>query len=216
MREKFDAELKVLHAELTKMGTLCKKAILLSSQALLKGDTTAYATVTSLADELERLERSVEGLCIKLLLQQQPVAGDLRQISAALKMITDMKRIGVQAGNIAEIEKGMTFSQPKDLELIDRMAQVTVQMVNGSVRAYIQQDVDLAKQIIKTDDVVDEYFVSVKKLLLQMITQNPEQGEEALDLLMIAKYYEKIGDHAVNIAEWVIFSAIGEYKGEFL
>ena len=161
---------------------------------------------------LDRKEREIESLCLKLLLQQQPVAKDLRQISAALKMITDMERIGDQAEDIAEIVTFLGGRGAENSALLREMARSTIKMVTESVDAYVRQNTALAEQVIAEDDVVDDYFTRVKKGLIERIAQDPTDGEFALDLLMIAKYFERIGDHAVNIAEWVIFSVTGEHK----
>ena len=164
--------------------------------------------------EINQKERDIESLCLKMLLQQQPVARDLRQISAALKMITDLERIVDQASDIAEI---ITFIDKKagvDCEAICLMAEATIRMVTESVDAFVKRDVGIAQQAIAHDDTVDDYFLKVKRSLINMISQRPANGEHALDLLMIAKYFERIGDHAVNIAEWVIFSVTGVHKGQ--
>ena len=158
-------------------------------------------------------KRSIESLCLKLLLQQQPVARDLRQISAALKMITDMERIGDQAEDIAEIVSFLDGAAEHD-DLLRQMAQAVIRMVTDSVDAYVKQDTNLAKRVIARDDQVDEYFSQVKRRLIGCIARDPENGESVLDLLMIAKYYERIGDHATNIAEWVIFSVTGAHPPE--
>ena len=165
-----------------------------------------------LDQEIDRKEREIESLCLKLLLQQQPVAKDLRQISAALKMITDMERIGDQAEDIAEIITFLGGRGAENSNLLREMARSTIKMVTESVDAYVKHDTALADQVIAEDDTVDDYFARVKKDLIKRIAQDPDDGEFALDLLMIAKYFERIGDHATNIAEWVIFSVTGEHK----
>ena len=181
MRSKFDEQLLQLNHEMIEMGALCEEVIALSSQALTEGDTALASKVAPLDSEIDHKEREIENLCLKLLLRQQPVARDLRQISAALKMITDMERIGDQT---------------------------------ESVDAYVKCDIMLAKKVIAADDVVDEQFARVKQSLIGKIAADPADGEYALDLLMIAKYYERIGDHATNIAEWVIYSVTGTHKDE--
>ena len=160
------------------------------------------------------MERHIESLCLKLLLQQQPVAKDLRLISAALKMITDMERIGDQASDISEIIQFLGGRTGAECEDISLMAQAAIKMVTDSIDAFVKKDLDLAQAVIAHDDVVDDYFDKVKASLITMIAKIPEDGEYALDLLMIAKYFERIGDHAVNIAEWVEFSVTGVHKGE--
>ena len=217
MRSQFDKQLAQLHRELIEMGALCEQVIALSSQALTNRDTALAEKVVPLDHEIDRKERDIENLCLRLLLQQQPVASDLRQISAALKMITDMERIGDQAEDIAEIVQFL--DEPvKEEALIHKdgqlreMAKATIRMVTESIHAYVKHDIKVAEQVLKEDDIVDEYFAQVKRQLIQKIAANPAEGEYALDLLMIAKYFERIGDHAENIAEWVIFMVTGEHK----
>ena len=212
MRSRFDEQLALLKRELIEMGALCEEVIALAAQSLTEGDTALAARVSPLDEEIDRKEREIESLCLKLLLQQQPVARDLRQISAALKMITDMERIGDQAEDIAEIVAFLGGRGTEDSELLRDMARSAIRMVSGSVDAYVKQDVPLAEKVIAEDDVVDDYFARVKKALISRIAADPADGEFALDVLMIAKYFERIGDHAVNIAEWVIFSVTGVHK----
>lgn len=213
MRNRFDRQLAQLNRELTEMGALCEEVIALASRALTEGDKTLAAKVAPVDAEIDEKERSIESLCLKLLLQQQPVARDLRQISAALKMITDMERIGDQAEDIAEIVSFLDGAAEHD-DLLRQMAQAVIRMVTDSVDAYVKQDTNLAKRVIARDDQVDEYFSQVKRRLIVCIARDPENGESVLDLLMIAKYYERIGDHATNIAEWVIFSVTGAHPPE--
>ena len=214
MRSKFDQQLAALNQELTEMGATCARAISLAAQALEEQNVTKAAPVAELEEQTNEQERSIEALCLKLLLQQQPVARDLRQISAALKMITDMERIGDQAEDIAEIISFLHGHQAEDNDLLREMAKATIRMVTESVDAYVKCDTMLAEQVIAEDDTVDGYFTQVKERLIGKIAQDPADGEYALDLLMIAKYFERIGDHATNIAEWVIFSVTGVHKGE--
>lgn len=214
MRSRFDEQLATLNKELIEMGALCEEAIADAAKALTTADEKTAAKVEPLEAEINQKERDIESLCLKMLLQQQPVARDLRQISAALKMITDLERIGDQASDIAEI---ITFIDKKagvDCEPICLMAEATIRMVTESVDAFVKRDVGIAQQAIAHDDTVDDYFLKVKRSLINMISQRPADGEHALDLLMIAKYFERIGDHAVNIAEWVIFSVTGVHKGQ--
>ena len=212
MRSRFDEQLALLNRELIEMGALCEEVIALSAQSLTEGSTELAARVAPLDEEIDRKEREIESLCLKLLLQQQPVAKDLRQISAALKMITDMERIGDQAEDIAEIVAFLGGRGAENSALLREMARSTIKMVTESVDAYVRQNTALAERVIAEDDAVDDYFTRVKKRLIERIAQDPADGEFALDLLMIAKYFERIGDHAVNIAEWVIFSVTGEHK----
>ena len=210
MRSRFDEQLAQLERELIEMGALCEESIALAAKSL--GDGRLARQVAPLDTEIDRKEREIESLCLKLLLQQQPVAKDLRQISAALKMITDMERIGDQAGDIAEIITFLGGRGAENSNLLREMARSTIKMVTESVDAYVKHDTVLADQVIAEDDTVDDYFARVKKDLIKRIAQDPDDGEFALDLLMIAKYFERIGDHATNIAEWVIFSVTGEHK----
>ena len=214
MRSKFDEQLALLSRELTQMGALCEEVIALAAKSITTGDVAIAEKVAPLDGEIDRMEHSIEVLCLKLLLQQQPVARDLRQISAALKMITDMERIGDQASDIAEIVRFLGGRNTADCADIGKMAEATIRMVTESVDAYVKCDLSIAEAAMKHDDVVDDYFLKVKSSLIRMIADKPEDGEYALDLLMIAKYFERIGDHAVNIAEWVVFSVTGVHKNE--
>lgn len=213
MRSRFDEQLALLNKELIKMGSLCEEAITIVSKALTTGNVSLARRIASLEEEIGQMEHTIETACLKLLLQQQPVARDLRQISAALKMITDMERIGVQANDISEIITYLNGRTGAECEYIALMADATIKMVTESVDAYVTRDVELAHAVIAHDDVVDSYFDSVKNSLIHMIAENPKDGEYAIDLLMISKYLERIGDHAVNIAEWVVFSVTGVHKG---
>lgn len=212
MRSHFDEQLAILNQELTRMGAMCEEAISTAAKALTAGDAKLAGQVLALDGEINRMERSIETLCLKLLLRQQPVAGDLRKISAALKMITDMERIGTQAADIAEIIAFLNGRTGEECESIRFMAKETIQMVTESIDAFVKQDAALSGRVIDHDDVVDDLFLQVRSSLIRMIAEKPEDGGYALDLLMIAKYFERIGDHAVNIAEWVAFSVTGEHK----
>ena len=214
MRARFDEQLALLNQEMIAMGALCEEAIALAAKALLAGDTKMAESVRPLDGEIDQKERNIESLCLKLLLQQQPVARDLRQISAALKMITDMERIGDQADDISEIIPFLHGRTGGECEYIAEMARATIRMVTESTDAYVKRDVVLARAVIEHDDLEDDLFNKVKQALIDMIAQNPQDGEFAIDLLMIAKYFERIGDHATNIAEWVEFSVTGVHKGE--
>lgn len=214
MRSRFDEQLMLLNKKMIEMGAECENIISLAVNALLEGDVSGAKRAKEQGHSIDQLEREIESVCLKLLLQQQPVAKDLRVISAALKMITDMERIGDQAEDIAEIIgflNGRTGQECHDIRL---MAEATIKMVTDSIDAYVKQDLELAKSVSDYDDVVDDAFYRVKQTLIKMITENTADGEYALDLLMIAKYFERIGDHAVNIAEWVEFSVTGVHKGE--
>lgn len=212
MRNRFDEQLMQLNRELIEMGALCEEAISVASESLLANDKQLAAKVAPLDSEIDRKERTIESLCLKLLLQQQPVARDLRQISAALKMITDMERIGDQAEDIAEIICSIDVHPAGNSILLQEMADATIKMVTESVDAFVKNDIIIAKKVIEDDDIVDSYFDQIKQKLIASIANDPDNGEFAIDILIIAKYFERIGDHAVNIAEWVIFSVTGEHK----
>lgn len=212
MRSRFDEQLGILNKKMTEMGSECESIIALSVTALLNGDVEGALTAKKQGQKIDQMERDIEAICLKLLLQQQPVARDLRVISAALKMITDMERIGDQAEDIAEIITFLNGRNGKECQDIRIMSAATIKMVTDSVDAYVKQDLELARAVVDYDDVVDDAFDRVKQTLISMITQNNADGEYALDLLMIAKYFERIGDHAVNIAKWVEFSITGVHR----
>ena len=214
MRPEFDQQLDQLHRLLSQMGNLCQQAISLSALALREGTKAQIQKVGSLEYEIDRLERDTETICMRLLLRQQPVAADLRTISAALKMISDMERIGDQAADIAELIPYIAPSSLGTKVRIRDMADATVQMVSDSVRAFVLSDLELASQVVKADDQVDALFEQVKEELMALIPQHSIDAKSALDLLMTAKYFERIGDHAVNIAEWVEFSITGVHRSE--
>ena len=207
MRNRFDAQLALLNEELLAMGALIERAIDDAAAALRGQDAEAANEAIALGDEIDQKEREIETLCLKLLLQQQPVARDLRLISAALKMITDMERIGDQAEDIVDLIPKMSGSAEEGP--LQKMASAAQTMVTEAVDAYVKQDLALAKKVMGDDDIVDAYFNQVKSDIIAMIAANPGDGEYALDLLMIAKYFERIGDHCTNIAEWVEFSLTG-------
>lgn len=212
MRNRFDEQLFELNRDLIEMGAMCEEAIASAAKALSTGDMDLARKVRSNGFTIDQMERDIEGRCMKLLLHQQPVARDLRQISAALKMITDMERIGDQAEDIAEIVTLLNGHTMEGMELIAEMAGETIEMVTASVDAFVEKDVNLANKVIARDDVVDDYFSRVKYGIISLIAENSSEGEFALDLLMIAKYLERIGDHATNIAEWVIYSVTGAHQ----
>ena len=212
MRNRFDEQLFEMNRELIEMGAMCEEAIASAVKALTTSDIKLAQNVKNNADHIDQMERDIESRCMKLLLHQQPVARDLRTISAALKMITDMERIGDQAEDIAEIVISMGEHSMDDLEFIEEMARETVKMVTDSVDAFVKKDVELAQEVIRRDDIVDSYFLKVKYDIINLISENPADGGFALDLLMISKYFERIGDHATNIAEWVIYSVTGMHK----
>ena len=213
MRNRFDRQLKKLNDELIEMGSMIEKSIEKALVALVTQNVEKAQEVITFDLEIDRQEREIESLCMKLLLQQQPVARDLRLISSALKMITDMERIGDQAADIAELAIFMA-EKPyiKELKHITQMGQETMVMVVTSVDAFVEKDLEKAQEVLTHDDIVDQLFDAVKSELIEMIHQDKEIGEQATDLLMVAKYFERIGDHATNIAEWVIYSMTGEHE----
>ena len=214
MRVRFDEQLERLNVMLIDMGSLCEEAITYAVKAFEEGSEQmrkmAYETDKTIDDR----EREIENLCLKLLLQQQPVAKDLRLISSALKMISDMERIGDQAGNIAEITKTIKNDNKLCSEHISSMAATAIEMVKGSIDSFVKKDIGLAEEVIAKDDVVDELFIKVKDDIVDAVTEDRTLSEYFVDILMIAKYLERISDHAVNIGEWVIFSLTGEHADE--
>lgn len=212
MRKRFDEQLFELNQEIIEMGAMCEEAIDKAIIALNTGDVELAKDVKNGSGGIDQMERTIENRCIKLLLHQQPVAKDLRLISAALKMITDMERIGDQAEDIAEIVTFLEGRTVGDMERIGDMANKTREMVISSVDAFVSKDVNLAESVILQDDIVDNYFYEMKCAIINWVGENPSDGEFALDLLMIAKYLERIGDHATNLAEWVIYSVTGTHK----
>ena len=212
MRDFFQEQLNELNRELTRMGAACEEIIALASDALTDWDEALVKKVNSIGAQIDESERTIESICLKLLLRQQPVARDLRQISAAMKMITDMERIGDQAEDIVEIVPYMTAHPDEKFPKIREMAKAAQAMVTEAVDAYVKQDLDMARKVMAHDDVVDNYFSQVKSGIIDIIAAEPAHGEYALDLLMIAKYFERIGDHCTNIAEWVEFSVTGIHE----
>ena len=212
MRNKFDSQLEKLNLELITMGALCEDAISASVKGFLDDDDALCQKAVETEDEINRKERDIESICMKLLLEQQPVARDLRVISSALKMISDMERIGDQAYDIAEIAKFIKNSNVKSKIHIKDMAAAATKMVTDSVESFVKKDVELARAVMAYDDKVDNLFDCVKDELVQLITEDKANGEFCIDLLMIAKYLERIGDHAVNIAKWVEYSITGTHR----
>lgn len=213
MRNSFNTQLENLHTQLIQMGGLVEQAITSAVKALINQDTEQAKKAILAEQEIDEKEKEIESLCLKLILQQQPVARDLRRISAALKMITDMERIGDQAADISEIVLYLSDAPyVKKLETIPQMAAETIKMVNMSIDAFVKRDLSLAQLVVDADDIVDDMFVTVKSDLIELIHKDANTGSQAMDLLMVAKYFERIGDHAVNIAEWVIYSLTGIHK----
>ena len=217
MRNRFDRQLEQLNNELIKMGGLIEKAIEMAITGMVNQDAELARSAIEFDNEIDEQEKTIENLCLKLLLQQQPVARDLRLISSALKMITDMERIGDHAADISEITLQLVDREYiKKLEHLKQMAKETTVMVVKSIEAFVNRNIDTAKEVIKNDDVVDNLFDEVKSELIKLISVNTDNGEQAADLLMLAKYFERIGDHATNIAEWVIFSITGSHEDAYV
>ena len=212
MRNKFDHQLEKLNLELITMGALCEDAISASVKGLLDDNDELCQKAVSTEEEINRKERDIESICMKLLLEQQPVARDLRVISSAIKMISDMERIGDQAYDIAEIAKFIKNSNVKSRVHIKEMAAAAIKMVTDSVDSFVKKDIELARAVMDYDDKVDNLFNCIKDELVQLISEDRANGEFCIDLLMIAKYLERIGDHAVNIAEWVEYSITGTHR----
>lgn len=213
MRSRFDEQLATLNKELIEMGALCEEAIADAAKALTTADEKTAAKVEPLEAEINQKERDIESLCLKMLLQQQPVARDLRQISAALKMITDLERIADQAADISEIS--LRFGDEKFIkepEHIAEMARCAIAMVKDSVQSYINRDVAAARDLDNRDDRVDILFETIKKDLVELIRRDPSNADQAILFMMVAKYLERIGDHAVNIGEWVDYAVTGHHN----
>ena len=214
MRNRFDQQLEKLNVELVTMGALCEDALTYAIRALFDRESDMAERAVEAEKQIDQMEREIESICMRLLLQQQPVARDLRVISSALKMIGDMERIGDQAADIAEIVKYLKDSEVPNLGHLREMSDFAAGMVTASINSFVRQDLDLAKKVILDDDVVDGYFEKVKEALIGLIADGARDGAFLLDVLMIAKYIERIGDHATNIAEWVVYSITGEHPEE--
>ena len=212
MRNRFDCELSKLNEELIKMGALCEEAIAYSMRSLFEGDPTLREKTHTAEREIDQMERDIENLCMKLLLLQHPVARDLRTVSSALKMISDMERIGDQASDIAEIGEFIDGGTLHETIRLRDMATATIRMVTDSIDSFVNRDIELARRVLAEDDEVDGHFERIKCELIDVISADRGSGEYCLDLLMVAKYLERIGDHATNIAEWVEYSITGEHK----
>ena len=211
MRMHFDQQLEQLNLELIKMGALCERAIRRAADQLLNEKETESLAVERMEDEINHKERDIENLCMKLLLQQQPVAKDLRMISSALKMISDMERIGDQAQDIADMSRFVKVQEIAHRMNIGKMAEATIKMVTESIDSFVKKDLDSAAAVVKYDDVVDDLFLKVKTELPKLLQQDPQNAEYYIDLIMVAKYFERIGDHAENIAQWVEYSITGTH-----
>ena len=207
MRSKFDEQLAELNREMIEMGRMIVQSITMAIEALTDKDEKRAKSIMEGDVEVDHEQKKIETICFNLLIQQQPVARDLRTVTAAMKMVTDMERIGDHAADISEITIFMgKNSHIGKLKHIRKMASETVLMLNHSIEAYVERDQEKAKEVIEHDDIVDSLFDDVKQDIIRLIQKNPEDGEEATDLLMVAKYFERIGDHATNIAEWVLYS----------
>ena len=214
MRNRFDQQLEKLNVELVTMGALCEDALTYAIRALFDRESDMAERAEEAEKQIDQMEREIEAICMRLLLQQQPVARDLRVISSALKMIGDMERIGDQAADIAEIVKYLKEDEVPNLGNLREMSDFAAGMVTASINSFVRQDLDLARKVILDDDVVDGYFEKVKEALIGLIAEGDRDGAFLLDILMIAKYIERIGDHATNIAEWVVYSITGEHPEE--
>lgn len=213
MRNQFDRQLNTLNGELIQMGHMIEQAIEYAIEAILHRDVEKARKNMEFDTEVDQQEKDIETLCMKLLMKQQPVARDLRLISAALKMITDMERIGDQAADISELSISLAEAPalPK-LDTIQKMSQESMLMVVKSIEAFVAKDLEMAEKVIKRDDIIDNLFLETKAQLINLIQEKSACAEVAADLLMVAKYFERIGDHATNIAEWVIYSINGKHS----
>ncbi|MGN0165167.1 MAG: phosphate signaling complex protein PhoU [Lachnospiraceae bacterium] len=209
MRIQFDDMLEQLNSELIRMGSYCEEAISVSTE-LLCHENSDISKVAAIEDEINSMERKIENMCMKLLLRQQPVARDLRQISSALKMISDMERIGDQALDIAEVSKFINKNKGQ-YKRLEQMADMTIDMVTQAIDSFVKKDLELARMVMKADDSLDNLFITIKSAVIENISTNKADGEYLADVLMVAKYFERIGDHAVNIAEWVEYSITGQH-----
>ena len=209
MRSRFDEQLSLLNKKMIEMGAECESIIALSAKALLEGNAEGARKAKEQERRIDEMEREIESICLKLLLQQQPVARDLREISAALKMISDLERIGDQAADIAELTRFVQVPEGTGAPHIADMARAVIAMVTDSVDSFVKRDLDLARAVCKADDKVDALFQQVKEELIALISADAANGEQGLELMMVAKYLERIGDHATNVAEWVEYSITG-------
>lgn len=212
MRGNLDAQMEILNIDLIKMGALCEEAIMTSVSCMLNKDIKNLDKVFSIDADIDKIEQDIEHLCMRVILQQQPVASDLRQVTAALKMISDMERIGDQASDIAEMVPYVVGNGTESETHIENMAKEVVHMTKESIDAFVNKDLRLAQKVMKDDDIVDELFLQIKRELITLVQKDNHHGEYYMDLLMIAKYLERIGDHATNIAEWVEYVITGTHQ----
>lgn len=216
MRDVFESQLKTLKDDMIEMGSMIEKAIENAICALNNRDVELAKAAIEADTVIDEQEKKIESLCLKLLLHQQPVASDLRMVSSALKMITDMERVGDHAADISEITISLAkHDKNVDLKVLHEMAKETTIMLVGSIDAYVNKDLEKATEVLEHDDIVDRLFLEAKKEVIQLIRKEEDRAEEAADLLMIAKYFERIGDHAVNISEWVVFSITGKHDKNY-
>ncbi len=213
MRSRFESQLEDLQKDMVFMGALCEKIINCSLEGLNGPESLDQERIQQTYLQIEELERDIEARCIKLLLRQQPVARDLRTVSSALKMVYDMKRIGAQSSEIADLISRNTIDLVDEIPLVKKMAEQVTQMVVGSLDAFVKESDRLAHEVIEKDDTVDQYFGTIKEKLANYLGNHSANGDQAIDLLMIAKYLERIGDHAVNIAKWVHYAITGQLEG---
>lgn len=212
MRRELDKQLDTLNVKLIKMGSLCEQLITGTTKALFEGDENFATKSHEGEEEIDKCEKDIENLCMRLFLKHQPVASDLRVISSALKMISDMERIGDQCADISDMIRFTKYNDMNEYQHLNEMSKAAKKMVTEAVESYVQRDLELAMQVIEQDDIVDKLFDEVKEDLIKRIAKNPENGEFWIDVIMIAKYFERIADHTTNIAEWVKYSIIGEHK----
>jgi phosphate transport system protein len=213
MRSRFSIQINDIHKELVEMGTLIENALESAMTALTDGSAKRVEKTRKYEFEIDEKEKMIELMCMRVLSTQQPVAGDLRLVSAALKMITDMERVGDQAEDIADIALVLDRNEPYDFIAVNAMFEVALKMLKESISAFVRADLELAKSVIAGDDAVDGYFISIRNELITRIKTMPSAAEQAVDLIMVIKYLERVGDHACNIAEWVIYTITGEHKG---
>lgn len=214
MRVLYNEQLEKLHNELVDMGRMCEQAISSAMSSLFDSDPDMVKKTQELEKEIDVQERTIESMCMKLILKQQPVATDLRNVSSALKMISDMERIGDQAQDIADMARFLSGSDIICAVHLKEMSDAASKMVNDSVEAFVSADADMAKNVILYDNIVDDLFVKIKSEIIEEVVKNSDKGEELFDIMMVTKYLERIGDHACNIAEWVIYSITGSHNIE--
>lgn len=214
MRVLYNEQLEKLHNELVGMGRMCEQAISAAMSSLFDSDPDMVKKTQELEKEIDVQERTIESMCMKLILKQQPVATDLRKVSSALKMISDMERIGDQAQDIADMARFLNKSNIICAVHLKEMADAASKMVNDSVEAFVNTDAEMAKNVILYDNIVDDLFVRIKSEIIEEVVKNSDKGEELFDIMMVTKYLERIGDHACNIAEWVIYSITGSHNIE--